>query len=85
MIPNLQATKLHFATSATKGGGLRFSVWFKILYSVIQRLIRHCLLSKMVYLNIKLLRYSTGTAVGPSLYVLDKIINKYITANYCIV
>ena len=32
---NLQATKLLFATSATKGGGgyhpLRFSVWFKIL------------------------------------------------------
>jgi len=32
---------------------VRFSVWFKILYSVIQRLIQHCLLSKMVYLNIK--------------------------------
>ena len=31
----------------------RFSVWFKILYRVIQRLIQHCLLSKMKYLNIK--------------------------------
>jgi len=52
---NLQAT----ATSATKGKDgyhpLRFSVWFKILYSVglIPRLIQHCLLSKMVYLNVK--------------------------------
>src|SRR6218665_3583578 len=53
---NLQATKLLFATSATKGGGyhpLRFSVSIKILYSVIQRMIQHCLPSKMVYLNIK--------------------------------
>jgi len=31
----------------------RFSVWFKILYLEKQRLIQHCLLSKMVYLNIK--------------------------------
>src|SRR6218665_246434 len=51
---NLQATKLFFETSATKGGGypLRFSVRFKILYRVIERLIQHCLLRKMVYLNI---------------------------------
>src|SRR6218665_3922445 len=38
-----------------RGGGyhpLTFSVWFKILFSVIKRLIQHCLLSKMVYLNI---------------------------------
>src|SRR6218665_1506724 len=38
------------------GGGyhpLRFCVKFKILYLVIQRLIQHCLLSKMVYLNVK--------------------------------
>src|SRR6218665_1555336 len=31
----------------------RFSVWFKILYRVIQRLIQHCFLSKLMYLNIK--------------------------------
>src|SRR6218665_3356825 len=31
----------------------RFSVWFKILHRLIQRLIRHYFLSKMVYLNIK--------------------------------
>src|SRR6218665_2259687 len=43
-------------TSATKGGWLppilRFGVRFKILYRVIQPLIQHCLLRKMVYLNI---------------------------------
>ena len=52
---NLQATKLFIVTSATKGGGyhlLRFRVKFKILYRVIQPLIQHCLLHKMVYLNI---------------------------------
>src|SRR6218665_3010262 len=54
---NLHATKLFIVTSATKGGGggyhpLRFSVRFKILYRVIQPLIQHCLLRKMVYLNI---------------------------------
>ena len=56
---NLQATKL-FATSAGRlprgGGGYqphRFSVWFKILYRVIQRLIHHCFLNTMVYLNVK--------------------------------
>ena len=53
---NLQATKLFIATSATKGEGLlpppRFSVRFKILYRVLQPLIQHCLLRKMVYLNI---------------------------------
>ena len=32
---------------------LRFSVWFKILYRLIQRLIQHCFLSKMVHLNVK--------------------------------
>src|SRR6218665_1564351 len=49
---NLQATNIFFETSATKFGPppLRFSVWFKIMYSVIQQ---HCLLSKMVNLNIK--------------------------------
>src|SRR6218665_3787119 len=31
----------------------RFSVWFKILYRVIQRLVQHCFLSIMVYLHIK--------------------------------
>src|SRR6218665_1652703 len=53
---NLQATKLFIVTSATKGGGYhppRFSVRFKILYRVIQPLIQHCLLSTMVYLNVK--------------------------------
>ena len=43
-------------TSATKGGGyhpLRFSVRFKILYRVIQPLIQHYLLRKMLYLNVK--------------------------------
>ena len=53
---NLQATKLFIVTSATKGGGyhppLRFSGRFKILYRIIQRLIQHCLLRRMVYLNI---------------------------------
>ena|SRR6218665_2552756 len=53
---NLQATKLFIVTSATKGSGyhppLRFCVRFKILYRVIQPLIQHCLLHKMVYLNI---------------------------------
>jgi len=42
-------------TSATKGGGyhpLKFSVRFKILYRVILPLIQHCLLRKIVYLNI---------------------------------
>ena len=47
-----------FVPSDTKGGGChhpRLSVSFKILYRVglIQRLIQHCLLSKMVYLNVK--------------------------------
>src|SRR6218665_1115041 len=54
-LTNLQATKLFIVTSATKGGWLpplRFSVRFKILYRVIQPLIQHCLLRKMVYLNI---------------------------------
>ena len=53
---NLQVTKLFIVTSATKGGGgyhpLRFSVRCKISYRVIQPLIQHCLLHKMVYLNI---------------------------------
>src|SRR6218665_3014787 len=52
---NLQVTKLIIVTSATKGvvtTPLRFSVKFRILYRVIQRLIQHCLLRKMVYLNI---------------------------------
>ena len=52
---NLQATKLFIVTSATKGvvtTPLRFRVRFKILYRVIQPLIQHCLLLKMVYLNI---------------------------------
>src|SRR6218665_3860664 len=39
---NLQATKLLIVTSATK-----------LSYRVIYRLIQHCLLSKMVYLNAK--------------------------------
>jgi len=30
-----------------------FSIWFKILYRVIRRLIQHCFMSKMVYWNIK--------------------------------
>ena len=52
---NLQATKLFIVTSATKGvvtTPFRFSVRFRILYRAIQRLIQHCLLRKMVYLNI---------------------------------
>ena len=50
---NLQATKLFIVTPATKGGTpLGFRVRFKILYRVIQPLIQHCLLHKMVYLNI---------------------------------
>ena len=52
---NLQATKLFIVTSATIGvvvtTPLRFSVRFKILHSVIQRLIQHCLLRQMAYLN----------------------------------
>jgi len=50
---NLQATKLFIVISATKGGWLplRFSVRLKVLYRVIQPLIPHCLLRKMVYLN----------------------------------
>src|SRR6218665_3587176 len=53
---NLQANKLFIVASATLGGWLpppRFSVRFKILYRVIQPLIQHCLLSTMVYLNVK--------------------------------
>ena len=53
---NLQATKLFILTPATKEGGyhapLGFSDRFKILYRVIQPLIQHCLLHKMVYFNI---------------------------------
>src|SRR6218665_3042978 len=53
---NLQPTKPFIATSATNGGvdttPLRFRVRFKILYHVIKPLIQHCLLRKMVYLNI---------------------------------
>ena len=56
MIINLQAAKILIMTSASKGEGgyhpLRFSVRFKILYRVIQLLIQHCLLRKLVYLNI---------------------------------
>src|SRR6218665_493585 len=56
-IINLQATKLFIVTSATKGGmittTLRFCVRFKIVcYRVILRLNQHCLLRRMVYLNI---------------------------------
>src|SRR6218665_561145 len=39
-----------------RGGGLpppRFSVWFKISYRVIPRLIPNIFLSKMVYLDVK--------------------------------
>ena len=54
---NLQAIKLFIVTSVTKGGGgnlpFGFSVRLKILYLVIQRLIQHFLLNKMVYLNVK--------------------------------
>src|SRR6218665_3058711 len=53
---NLQATKLFIVTPATKGWVVTtptgFRVRFKILYRVIQPLIQHCLLHKMVYLNI---------------------------------
>src|SRR6218665_54348 len=53
---NLQATKLFILTSATKGGVVtttpRFSVRFKILYRVIEPLIQHCLMRRMVYLNV---------------------------------
>src|SRR6218665_794104 len=53
---NLQATKLFIVTPATKGWVVTthpgFRVRFKILYRVIQPLIQHCLLNKMVYLNI---------------------------------
>src|SRR6218665_1662061 len=52
---NLHATKLFIVTSATKGVVTtppRFRVRFKILYRVIQVLIQHCLLRRMVYLNI---------------------------------
>src|SRR6218665_123228 len=52
----LQATKLFIVTSATKGVVVttpaRFSVSFKILYRVIQPFIQHCLLRRMVYLNV---------------------------------
>src|SRR6218665_3339093 len=52
---NVQATTLFIVKSATKGEVttlLRFSVRFKILYRVIQRLSQYCWLCKMVYLNI---------------------------------
>ena len=53
---NLQATKLFIVTPATKGWVVTtppgFRVRFKILYRVIQPLIQHFLLHKMVYLNI---------------------------------
>ena len=53
---NLHATMLFIVTSATKEvvvtTPLRFRVRFKILYHVIQPLIQHCLLRKMVYLSI---------------------------------
>src|SRR6218665_85108 len=54
LLPGLQATKLFIVTSATNGGGYppRFRVRFKILYRVMHPLIQHCLLHKMVYLNI---------------------------------
>ena len=51
---NLQAAKLFIVTSATKEGVVTtpLSVRFKMLYRVIQPLIQHCLLRKMMYLNI---------------------------------
>ena len=52
---NLPATKLFIVTSVPRGGGYhppRFRVRFKILYRVIQVLIQHCLLRRLVYLNI---------------------------------
>ena len=53
---NLLAAKLFIVASATKGGDyhhpLRFRIRFKTMYRVIKPLIRHCLLRKMVYLNI---------------------------------
>src|SRR6218665_259905 len=56
VIFNLQATKLFIVTPATKGWVVTtppgFRARFKILYRVIQLLIQHCLLHKMVYLNI---------------------------------
>src|SRR6218665_1255164 len=54
---NLQTNKLFIVTLATKRGSgydpLRFSVSIKIWYRVVQLLIQHCLLSKMVELIIK--------------------------------
>src|SRR6218665_443412 len=56
LVVNLQATKLFIVTPANKGWvittPLGFRVRFKILYRVIQPLIQHYLLHKMVYLNI---------------------------------
>src|SRR6218665_2314108 len=73
---NLQATKLFIVTSATKWGvvttPLRFRVSFKILYRVIRRLIQHCLLPKMVYLNIiyyiQIHHFRQQTMLNQSLY-----------------
>src|SRR6218665_43887 len=50
--PNLQATKL-FCNIGYQDRLYRFDVWFKISYRVIQRLIQHIFLSKMVYLDLK--------------------------------
>ena len=54
---NLQATKLFIVMLATKEGGgyhsLRFRARSKLSYRVIRRLIQHCLVIKMVYLNVK--------------------------------
>ena len=53
---NHQATKLFFCNISYQGGGgyhpFRYSVWFKISYCVIQGLIQHSVLSKMVYLDV---------------------------------
>ena len=52
---NLQATKLFIVPSATKGVVTTpHYIWFRfnILYLVIHPLIQHCLLHKMVYLNV---------------------------------
>src|SRR6218665_3921785 len=54
----------------------RFIVRFKILYRVMQPLIQHCLLSKMVYLNLK---YVIATRSYDFFYIYAKSHWKYHT------
>src|SRR6218665_2591222 len=72
-------TQAIYCDISYQGGWLpphRFRVRFKVVYRLIQRLIQHCLLSKMVNLNLK---YVIGTRSCEFFYIYAKSHWKYHT------